>query len=341
MADPASPDTTAPPAIRVDDTIDRISRLLNRIDDELAGLSFQPDAAATDRPRPAELARQFGMPTFEPPDTGSASWLDPEAIATLPADFCWRHRIVPVAVDPHTIDVLIEVPPSMEVHQAVQRDCDRVMRPLFADPRLIATLLKIAYQRRGDETKAVDPAAIPRWASDCGMPAAQIAAWWPKITAEHCLVLVVGRPGVGKRRTVTRLAQLARRAHRLPVRWLDGPAVAADSPAISAAARAKPAAMVLARELNSADATSRVLHATLIGHRVAAAIDAIDPAAAAARLLAWGRAGDLLLGRVETIMQQTSATDFVVHSLDHHDRMRLRQSAFVESGNPADEPATD
>ncbi len=331
MTVPASTDVSdAPPrraVFKTDETIDRVTQLLDRIDAELAQWSMAEESSRGDRPAPAELAKRFGMPMFEPPDTGSASWLHPEAIATLPADFCWRHRIVPVALDPHTIDVLIESPPSMEVHQSVQRQCGRVMRPMFAQSHLIASLLKIAYERRAIKTPAIDPRAVPGWALRCGLAARQVRDWWPKVTAEHCLVLVVGRPGVGKRRTMSQLAQLAHRAHRMPVRWLDGPA-AVESATMSAAARAKPAAMVLSREVDSADAASRVLHATLIGHRVAAAIDAIDVPAAAARLRAWGRCGDLLLGRVETIMEQTSASDLVVHHLDHHDRQRLQQSVF-------------
>jgi general secretion pathway protein E/type IV pilus assembly protein PilB len=90
------------------------------------------------------IARQAGVPfvTIRERD------LDPEAIALIPSGLAYRHHILPLSVDDHTIRVAVTDPFNVAVSDDIRMVTGRTADVVFANPQEIQRLVEEHYMRR-------------------------------------------------------------------------------------------------------------------------------------------------------------------------------------------------
>lgn len=77
-------------------------------------------------------SEHYLLPLFEPVDQSGWDALDPAAAAHLDADFCRRHRVLPIVIDGQWLQVAIDRPDSLTRSDDIRTRTGLAMRAMFA-----------------------------------------------------------------------------------------------------------------------------------------------------------------------------------------------------------------
>ncbi|CAD73613.1 ATPase, T2SS/T4P/T4SS family [Rhodopirellula baltica] len=295
-------------------------------------------------------ASHYLLPLFEPP-SGLAIPVDRRLQQCLPADFCEKHEVVPLAVQDHSLEVAIASPSALLLADEVRRLSGLQMRPLFARATVVR---RACHELFGDlkptpknaeatatasavstvETKNVKRQSIPQpppvektvVASPMNLTAydlrsAERSAWQKQLVADSGLTIYCGRKGLDKSPLARLWGVWSSQTHGRPAsRWnpLQRESVESDP------------SVVIIPDLNSPTSAEVCLHSVLQGQRVFAVVHARDPVSAILRLRAWGQIGHSLAEQINLLIHQNGLSRSECRSIEIDD---VRRSALASEND--------
>lgn len=272
--------------------------------------------------RAAGYSSHYLMPLFEPPQ-GLRLHVDGALRDVLPARFCRRHGLVPLAVDASTVEVAIGHPDCLPLADEVRRLSGLQMRPLFARPSVIAAISNELFGVPSSaETSAVQSvdgesgdAAPSTWncrVSDLGLSDADTLEWQSRLVADSGLTVISGRRDGDKQPLVRLWSRWSREIHSGPICvWNES----LDACRPRAARLDECPSLVVVGDIQSVASAQYALHRVLEGHRVLVVMHARDYASTILRLRALGGAGEMLAEQIDLMIHVSSSPQLSYQTL--------------------------